>query len=731
MEVQAAVLCFLFSGYLYFKKDKAIACLVLFSFFLTGFSASFEQVRSAAKHPFEGKSISGRVVRVSKSGIKLMTRQGEVFLKFNDYQKFLYLASNSFSFCEIQELRRSGKFSGKENILERFLEFKELVRFRQINVRAEAIGRKGTIYGRFDIGEKQQKKDFADLLATLRVELKHRLEKWLRVYHASLIYGLLTGDRSDTDPLVSFSLCSLAAGHILAISGLHVGMIYYVVRKLFSGFFGFSEGFLSVAAFAVLALYLLVVGFPESGLRAIFMALSFEVARILKRRIDLNDSLLFSVLLTTILKPSSVSSPGFQFSAASVLGISCVFPVLKRFSLSERKQSSRLKEMILLTLSVQLLTAPLQLYYFKTLTLFGSVLNLYAVPAVPVLMACGLLLVAFDFLGLEILCQAVACIIAVCANLLFFFSSVLSYVPGAYLNVSRDREEVLLQLIQICSYLFVFLVARKVVFEGRNAKVYALLLIAAFLSVATMNLFVFAVFFDCGHGNSFAVNGALGSLLFDAGPPGFSAFERFMNLKIQPPSAVFLSHYHLDHIGGLLDLIAGFRFVPVKPTIYLPEPGCVDEKLLAEMFIAAAKKNGYRTGFTKKGRCSIGGIVVEVFGKDDARNSSDKNERCNMYAIEVRKFLSKSSIFYPADSPRSEFEDIDANRFDVVVASHHGSLTGFSPDFYCRFKGRVIIQCGRNKFGLPAREVLDFLNSRGIDHSITSKEGLVLVSGFF
>ena len=148
--------------------------------------------------------------------------------------------------------------------------------------------------------------------------------------HAQVLKGMLLGLRSELSPDILDAFRTSGSIHILAVSGLHVGLIATVC------FFGFSllrlprkaTGLLTIAA---VILYACLVGFRPSVFRASLMAVIYLISRIIERDRDLFNLLAFAALVLLLINPAQLWDIGFQLSFAAVSSIVYLAPKWERF----------------------------------------------------------------------------------------------------------------------------------------------------------------------------------------------------------------------------------------------------------------------------------------------------------------------------------------------------------------------------------------------------------------
>jgi len=144
----------------------------------------------------------------------------------------------------------------------------------------------------------------------------------------SLFLALTLGDRSELEPKTSASFQRTGTAHLLAISGLHVGLCWWGARWLLQKALSFGprrwvrQGGAVVGAcvlaWGVSATYVLAAGAPVSGLRALGMLAAVTLARALRRRASPWNVLAFGIMAVIAGDPTSVGALGFQLSVASV-----------------------------------------------------------------------------------------------------------------------------------------------------------------------------------------------------------------------------------------------------------------------------------------------------------------------------------------------------------------------------------------------------------------------------
>ena len=375
--------------------------------------------------------------------------------------------------------------------------------------------------------------------------------------------------------------------------------------------------------------------------------------------------------------------------------------------------------------SIQLVNMPFQLIYFRQLPLLATVANLVMVPAAPLIMAGGL----FELFPPLPLIRSIQFLVALFLKLLLnampLIAHFAAFIPLSSLDVSGPGSETEVHLgLLILESLFclsLFLIFKLRLRLTRFGLVF-LCLIIIFLG----RLFYWSgqvIFFDAGQGSSIMAVKGNQILLFDAGPPEFNLYERLIRLRLEAPKAIFLTHYHLDHAGGMLKVILPFRLLVQKPVVYLPEAVTEEEKALYAILVVCLEKNGIKITTLKNGNYRFGDFLVLVENAGSRTAVADENERSATFSLQV--FPEKKRIFYPGDAPWSNFNSLRAKDFDVVVASHHGSLTGFSEEFYLGFDGPVIIQAGKNSYRLPNKKVMEFFRNNGIAALNTAEVGTI------
>ncbi len=218
----------------------------------------------------------------------------------------------------------------------------------------------------------------------------------------SIVDALVLGVTDDLDDELRMDYASTGVIHVLAVSGLHVGVIYGVIYFFLKGFNRSRSGRWLVAGFSIVVLwgYAFLTGLSPSVLRAVTMFSVASMAVPIQRRPNALNTLGVSAFVLLLLKPSMLLSVGFQLSYAAVLGIIVFYPVLNRFGGKQKGRLLRwLWQMTSVSLAAQLLTFPLTLYYFHQFPIYFLLANLVAIPAGTLLLIGGMVLVFIS--GLE------------------------------------------------------------------------------------------------------------------------------------------------------------------------------------------------------------------------------------------------------------------------------------------------------------------------------------------
>lgn len=214
--------------------------------------------------------------------------------------------------------------------------------------------------------------------------------------------ALVLGIKNELDDNVRAAYAAAGAMHVLAVSGLHVGIIYLVIAFLLQpleqrGVWGKTLK----ALLCLLALwsYALLTGMSASVMRAATMFSFIIVANAIRRQTNIYNTIAASAFFLLMYDPMLLLSVGFQLSYLAVLGIVYLQPKIYRWVTPNSKWLDWLWGLTAVSIAAQLATFPLGLYYFQQFPVYFWLSNILVIPAAYVILSLGLLsfVVGFTF----------------------------------------------------------------------------------------------------------------------------------------------------------------------------------------------------------------------------------------------------------------------------------------------------------------------------------------------
>ncbi len=205
--------------------------------------------------------------------------------------------------------------------------------------------------------------------------------------HFSLVAAMAFGDRSILSGETREMFTRTGVAHLLALSGLHLGILYALLALLFIRYEHRVVG--SVVVVLTVWVYVFVVGLPASVVRAATMLTLYTLLAFDGSRGATANPLFVAVSIILLVSPRMLWDVGFQMSVLSVWSIACVYKPLYTFV--PRKYLAwwpvrALWAMIVVSLSAQLGVAPLIVYYFGNFSYIFLFTNIVAVPLVTLLL---------------------------------------------------------------------------------------------------------------------------------------------------------------------------------------------------------------------------------------------------------------------------------------------------------------------------------------------------------
>ncbi|MBQ0736251.1 ComEC/Rec2 family competence protein [Aquimarina celericrescens] len=270
------------------------------------------------------------------------------------------------------------------------------------------------------INNYEEQKSLFSLADQIRKNINLKLSKYsFSPEQLSIINALILGQRQDIDQEVFENYRDAGAIHILAVSGLHVGILLLILNLILKPLLRFlRKGKTIVLLITIFLLwcFAILAGLSPSVLRAVTMFSFLAIGIQLRSQTSIYNSLFVSMFILLCFNPLLLFSVGFQLSYLAVFAIVWIQPIIARQYYPKFYISKKLWETFTVTISAQLGLLPLSLFYFHQFPILFFVSNLIIIPFLGIILGFGITVIILALIG--ILPQAVPDLFGACIDIM-------------------------------------------------------------------------------------------------------------------------------------------------------------------------------------------------------------------------------------------------------------------------------------------------------------------------
>ncbi|MYA62946.1 MAG: DNA internalization-related competence protein ComEC/Rec2 [Dehalococcoidia bacterium] len=572
-------------------------------------------------------------------------------------------------------------------------------------------------------------------LYSLRRDMARAMSTVIPEPQASFGQAILLGIRDTLPDTLNEDFRRAGTAHLLAISGLHVGILLALSISASEFLIGRRRQIYLVLPLLAIWMYALISGASDSAIRAAVMGTVYIVAIAVGRPRSLIPALALAASLMAAFEPRVLTRVSFQLSFAAMMGIAIYYEILSDritewIGLGPEREDWRATSLrglagaVGVTVAATLATAPLVMFYFERVSLVGLPATLLSMPALPLaLVAHG----ATSLVGMvsETAALPFGWIAWILSGYITGISSLFSGLPMASVETGELARGFVWVYYSVVTGIVVLLYSpirwRRPRLRLSSASwnmsvpwqipVLALVIAVVVWTVALSRPegMLKVVFADVGQGDMTIITTPSGqTIVVDGGPDPERAVQV---LDAQMPfwkrtlSLVVLSHPHSDHISGLSEILRRYdvEHILESRSEYESADYMAWSRLTeSESAQFLEPRPGTRLSFP-------GGVEVHVLGPPDATVNANDASVVVRVVYGNASFLLTGDVF--RDGERWLLGSGHVLDSDVLKVAHHGSDTSSSAPFLGAVSPRAaVISAGQdNRFGHPDPEVVERL----------------------
>ena len=273
----------------------------------------------------------------------------------------------------------------------------------------------GIIYvENIEIIEKNQGNPFMLLSNKIFLKIKQNMEITFNKKTSALMIGVMLGDTTDISEKTKEEFSESNLSHVLAVSGMHISYIIYLATNSTQKAFGKRKS--KFIAIIVLIIYMFITGFSVSIVRAGIMGILNCLSFVVYRKNNTLNNIAIATLITLMINPYSIVSLSFLLSYGGTIGIilfeTTIEKMLKNIKIKNRKwkyvflkiqrKSENVINIIAVTISAQIVIAPILVFNFNTIGLFFLVTNFLQSLIIGMIVMGGFIQILISFISIKI-----------------------------------------------------------------------------------------------------------------------------------------------------------------------------------------------------------------------------------------------------------------------------------------------------------------------------------------
>ncbi|MFW6056886.1 MAG: DNA internalization-related competence protein ComEC/Rec2 [Chloroflexota bacterium] len=593
-------------------------------------------------------------------------------------------------------------------------------------------------------------------LNRLRSHLSERIARSLHEPQASLAQALLLGERSSLPRETTDAFARAGAAHLLAVSGLHLGIVILAVIAVALALMGRQYYFYVWFALVVVWAYAALTGMRPPVVRAAIMASVFLMAELAGRQKHAPTALALAAAVMVGVNPQALWDVSFQLSVLAMGGLVAFYsPIRDAFDVLisrmpwsgvGRAFPPQARSIASATIAATVSVWPLGAATFGIVSFVGLPVSLLALPILPLAISASA--------GVALTASVSALLAAPFAWLAWLVLTYLLNVVQAFSDMAFAMAEMSPGTVFLTAYYVslgcaavYFMLPRVRMERAREESQVELPWISRALRLSTIPLALIlglvwaaasaapdgnlhVVFFDVGQGDAALITSPEGrTVLIDGGPDGagaMSALGQFMPFYERDIDLVISTQPHADHLGGLVDVVERMDVGMV-----LQSPAAHDS-LLCDRWEKTLEQSGLEALYPARGqRVDLGdGTVIDFLGPRAEGYKGSSNDIDNNGLI-ARVSYGEASFLFAADVR----EDVERAMVraglplnsTVLKVGHHGSSTSSCAQFLAAVSPSLaVVSVGAdNEYGHPHAAVLDGLRAQGCEFLTTAQSGTV------
>lgn len=597
--------------------------------------------------------------------------------------------------------------------------------------------------------------DKSERLVPLKDKIFEKVEDALPQGFANLLSAMIYGKKDNLDIAIQNNFKKIGVSHIISVSGTNIAIIISILEYVFKKLRVKRKIRLPLETVFVVC-FGVISGMEYSVLRAVSCNIIGNVCELFKKKIKGVHKLMLSLYVIVILNPYAIFNTSVQLSYTATLGIILFCNRISNFlkkalNIKETvKKLSRFKRFtrgvlnsvigtVSLTVSAQILSLPLQVISFNSLSIMSVLANIVICPLSTLVIFLGTIAVIFCFIPFVStvmfkLLYPVLFLLVTAAKLLA------SITPEV--NIPYQQQVVWFAYYMMVCIFFVLdkyfkekirikrrYVTKNIFVKGVVAVTFILLVVGC--NIYTIYLDNYLCFFNVGQGSMCYLKCGQKNILLDCGSTktttAYYAMDSFLTSRnISVIHAIYISHFHSDHANAVVDLIENYT---VENVYYTPVSDSV--KLFNDIQSTANKNGTKLKAVYANDIIEYGDFSVEVLYPNEENSNSaklDLNAKSTVYKVEVK---GKAYLFMgDSGSVAEEYitENNSLNNIYLLVVGHHGSKTSTSEEFVKKITPEIsVISSKKSVYGHPADTVIEILKHFNSRILITEKLGAIKI----